>query len=82
VSFYSRGQGVLEDHRYHELARLNAKIVKGRNLVDLQRAQVMACADQPISPEAVILLRELQRSVRLLNDHRRILMSALKRAPG
>ena len=60
----------------------NAKIVTGRDLVDLQQARVMAFADQPISPEAVILFRELKRSVRILSHHRRILMAALKRTSG
>jgi len=69
-----------QEELYRKLTCLNARIVRGRDLIGEQRDRIIASADDP-SPQSVILFRELQRSVRCMSRHRRRLMAELRSLP-
>jgi hypothetical protein len=70
---------MLKRDRSRSPARFNRLVVQGCELVDLQKARVMALADQPDRGDAVILICELPYPVRSLKHRPGVLIKQLMR---
>lgn len=72
---------MLEHDAYRRLATFNRLVVDGRQRVEQQKERVLSLADQPTCSIAVAVLRELQRSLRLLMNRRDALIKQLIQSP-
>jgi hypothetical protein len=73
---------MFEHHAYRKLATFNRLIVDARDRVEQQKERVLIEADQATCAPAVALLKELQRTSRVLTHHRGALIRRLIKSPS
>jgi hypothetical protein len=73
---------MVKDEYYRRLARANRLIAHARERVDQQKSRVLELSGLPECGEAVLLLRALDRALRLMLQHRAVLIRRLMNWPS
>ena len=73
---------MVKDEYYRRLARANRLIAHARERVDQQKSRVLELSGSPQCGEAVLLLRALDRALRLMLRHRAGLIRRLMQWPS
>ena len=73
---------MVKDEYYRRLAGANRRIADARERVDQQKARVLELNGRPECGSAVVVLRRLDRSLRLMIQHRAVLVRQLVHWPS
>jgi hypothetical protein len=73
---------MVKDEYYRRLASANRRIADARERVDQQKARILELNGRPECGNAVVVLRTLDRSLRLMIQHRAVLVRQLVHWPS